>query len=103
MHYLLLYDVLPDYVQRRAAFREAHLALAWAAHDRGELLLGGAFEDAREGAALLFEGDTPAAAVAFATDDPYVFEGLVTRWRVLPWITVAGAGAARPLRPGRGA
>jgi hypothetical protein len=25
MHYLLLYDVVPDYVPRRAAFREAHL------------------------------------------------------------------------------
>jgi uncharacterized protein YciI len=99
VHYLLLYDVVPDYVARRAAFRDAHLALAWAAHDRGDLLLGGAFEDVREGAALLFTGASPAAAEAFAAADPYVLNGLVARWRVLPWLTVAGAGAARPLRP----
>lgn len=99
MHYLLLYEVVPDYMERRAAFREEHLALAWAAHDRGDLLLGGAFEDPREGAALLFTGTSPAAAEAFAAADPYVRNGLVARWRVLTWLTVAGAGAARPLRP----
>ena len=42
MHYLLLYDVVPDYVERRAALRAEHLALAQAAHARGELVLGGA-------------------------------------------------------------
>ncbi len=28
MHYLLFYDVGPDYVQRRAEFRSAHLQMA---------------------------------------------------------------------------
>ena len=41
-HFLLLYDVAPDYLARRAEFREAHLAKAWAAHARGDLVLGGA-------------------------------------------------------------
>ena len=39
MHYLLFYDVAPDYLARRGEFRAAHLALAWAAADRGELVL----------------------------------------------------------------
>lgn len=25
MHYFLMYDVVPDYVERRASFREEHL------------------------------------------------------------------------------
>lgn len=29
MHYLLFYDYAPDYLERRAQFREEHLALAW--------------------------------------------------------------------------
>ena len=103
MHYLLLYDVVADYAQRRAAFRGAHLAQAWAAHARGELVLGGAFAEASDGAALLFKGDSPAAAEGFARADPYVRQGLVTRWRVLPWLTVVGAEAAQPLGPGLGA
>ena len=94
MHYLLFYDVAPDYVERRAALRAEHLALARAAHARGELVLGGALADPVDGAVLLFRGDSPAAAEAFAAADPYVRHGLVTRWRVRPWTTVVGDGAA---------
>jgi hypothetical protein len=90
MHYLLFYDVVPDYVARRAAFRDAHLALARAAHARGELVLGGALADPVDGAVLLFRGDSPTAAEAFAAADPYVTNGLVTRWRVRAWTTVVG-------------
>ena len=99
MHYLLLYDVVSDYVERRAAFRDEHLALAWAAHARGELVLGGALADPVDGAVLLFSADSSAVAEAFAAADPYVRNGLVTRWRVREWLTVAGAGAVRPTRP----
>lgn len=94
MHYLLFYDVAPDYVERRTALRAEHLALARAAHGRGELVLGGALADPVDGAVLLFRGDSPAAAEAFAAADPYVRHGLVTRWRVRPWTTVVGDGAA---------
>jgi uncharacterized protein len=100
MHYLLIYDVADDYLERRAAFRAEHLALAWAAHERGELLLGGALADPVDGAVLLFTGDSSAAAEAFVAADPYVRNGLVKRWRVRRWTTVVGAGAASPVRPG---
>jgi len=98
MHYLLIYDVVPDYVERRAAFRNEHLSRAWEAHGRGELVLGGAFDDPVDGAVLLFRGDSPAAAEAFAERDPYVKNGLVTRWRVRAWKTVIGTDAATPVR-----
>ena len=94
MHYLLFYDVVPDYVARRAAYREEHLALGRAAHARGELVLGGALADPVDGAVLLFRGDSPAVAEAFALADPYVRHGLVTRWWVRPWTTVIGDGGA---------
>ena len=41
MYYLLFYDVVDDYVARRAALRSEHLALAEAARDRGDLVLEG--------------------------------------------------------------
>ena len=100
MHYLLLYDVVvPDYVERRAVFRDEHLSLAWQAHARGELLLAGALADPVDGAVLLFSSDSPAAAEAFAAADPYVRNGLVTKWRVRAWKTVVGETAATPVRP----
>ena len=99
MHYLLIYDVVPDYVNRRAAFRDEHLSLAWQAQERGDLVLGGALADPVDGAVLLFSGESPAAAEAFAAADPYVRNGLVTRWRVRAWTTVVGADAARQTHP----
>jgi hypothetical protein len=96
-HFLLLYDLAPDYLDRRAAFRNEHLALAWAQADAGTLLLGGAVGDA-ESALLLFTD--AAAAERFARADPYVANGLVTAWRVRPWATVVGRDASTPIRGG---
>lgn len=98
MHYLLTYDLVDDYLARRAQYRDAHLALAWQAADRGELLLAGALESPVDAAALLFEGESPAAAEAFAKADPYVVNGLVKAWRVRPWKTVVGNTASSPVR-----
>jgi uncharacterized protein len=98
MHYLLMYDLVSDYLERRAEYRDAHLKLAWAAAERGELLLAGALTEPTDGAVLLFEGDSPAAAEAFARADPYVFSGLVAGWRVCEWMTVVGERAAKPVR-----
>lgn len=100
MHYLLFYETAPDYLERRGEFRSAHLALAWAAHDRGELVLGGALADPVDGAILLFCGDSAEVAERFAREDPYVRNGLVRHWSVRPWTTVVGTGASTPVRPG---
>jgi hypothetical protein len=99
MHYLLFYTTAPDYLQRRPAYRDEHLALAWKAHDRGELVLGGALAEPVDGAVLLFQGDSPEVAERFAATDPYVRNGLVADWKVRPWATVVGAEAAIPVRP----
>ena len=99
MHYLLFYEVTPDYLQRRAEFRERHLALARDAVARGELVLGGALANPADRAVLLFKGASPAAAEAFAASDPYVQNGLVQRWYVREWTTVVGAGAEAPVKP----
>jgi uncharacterized protein len=97
VHYLLLYDVVDNYVERRMPFRNEHLAHARAAVERGELILGGALANPADGAVLVFTGTSPTAAERFAAEDPYVRNGLVTRWRVREWTTVVGPLAALPL------
>jgi uncharacterized protein len=99
MHFLLFYEAGEDYVARRAEFRSAHLELAWAASERGELILGGALADPVDGALLLFKADSPAVVESFARVDPYVTSGLVKRWYVRRWNTVVGDIAATPVRP----
>ena len=100
MHYLLIYDLSPDYLERRGQFRNEHLKLAWDASTRGELVLGGALADPADNAVLLFKGDSPEAAERFVAADPYVKNGLVARWRVRPWTTVVGETASSPVRAG---
>ena len=96
-HYLLIYDVVEDYSERRLPLRGEHLAHAQRAQAAGELLLGGALVDPIDGAVLLFQSESSAAAEDFAAADPYVLHGLVTRWRVREWATVVGDCAAVPL------
>lgn len=98
-HFLLFYDVAPDYLERRAQFRSTHLGYAWEAHARGELVVAGALADPADGAVLLFQGEDASGASAFAKADPYVTNGLVTEWRVREWTTVIGDLAASPVRP----
>jgi uncharacterized protein YciI len=99
MHYLLMYETAPDYLERRPAFRNEHLALAWQAHARGELVLAGALAEPVDGAVFLFQAPSPAPAEAFAAADPYVKNGLIKSWRVRPWTTVVGETASTPIRP----
>ncbi len=99
MHYFLWYELTPEYLARRGQFRAEHLALAWQAVERGELVLGGAVGDPVDAALLLFKGASPDAAERFARADPYVKNGLIARWRVRPWTTVVGPDAATPVKP----
>ena len=87
---LLLYEYVEDYVERRAPFRQAHLALAQQAHERGELVMAGALADSPPGAVFVFSVDDASAVDAFVAADPYVSGGVVTSWRVRPWNVVVG-------------
>lgn len=98
MHYLLFYEFVPDYVERRAEFRAHHLQLAWESQARGELILAGAFANPVDGATLLFKCDSHEIPERFVAADPYVLSGLVTSWRIREWTTVVGKDAANPVR-----
>ncbi len=99
MHFLLCYDLAPDYLERRGEFRDAHLKLAWEAQERGEIIVAGALSDPADMAVLMFCGESPEVAERFARADPYVTHGLVTGYRVRQWNTVVGEAAFTPVRP----
>lgn len=98
MHFLMLYDLSPDYLARRGEFRAEHLRLAWESNARGELVLGGALADPADVAVLLFKCDSPDVPDRFAAADPYVRNGLVTKHTIRPWTTVVGELATNPVR-----
>jgi len=88
-YFALQYDVVPDHLTRRAPFRDAHIALAREAEARGALVMAGALSDPL-GALLVFRADDDTCVRAFVSADPYVTEGLVTRWLFRPWAVVIG-------------
>ena len=95
-YYALLYEkVIDDFIARRAVYRDEHLRLAREAEARGELLLAGAFANPPDGALLIFQADDASTAEAFAQNDPYVKNGLVTRWKVRSWSVVIGGEVSR--------
>lgn len=89
-YFVLIYDVIDDYVARRAAFREDHLGYSRAAQSRGELILGGVLTDPVDKALLIFRTQNAAVVEDFARHDPYIINGLVKKWTVRPWTVAIG-------------
>jgi uncharacterized protein YciI len=79
---------VPDILERRAPYREEHLARIASAKADGRIVMAGPLGDPPTGALIVFGEDGAAAAEAFAGADPYVEAGLVTEWRVEPWKVV---------------
>ncbi len=86
--WLLLYDVVPDYLERRGMYRQHHLGLVRDAHARGELVLAGAYSEPADGAVLVWQTADKGPIERFVASDPYVKNGIVTRWRIRPWTEV---------------
>ena len=88
-YFVLTYNVVDDFLNKRTPFRPAHLQEVRAAHQRGELVMAGALGDPAE-ALLVFRVRDQSAVETFATNDPYVKSGLVKAWKVRPWTVVVG-------------
>ncbi|HEX6718072.1 MAG TPA: YciI-like protein [Pyrinomonadaceae bacterium] len=99
MHFVLFYDIVGNFAEKRTPYRAEHLANVRTSHAAGKLILAGALTDPVDGAMLVFRGPTAQAAEEFAKTDPYVTSGLVTKWRVREWTTVIGDGATMPSVP----
>jgi len=102
-YHALFYHVVENFVERRAPFRQLHLAHAQRALQHHGLLFGGALAEPADTALIVFRGDSPDAARTFAESDPYVLNGLVQRWEVRPWNVVVGELCDLPVAPQGGA
>lgn len=90
MYYILFYKTVEDYLEKREAFRDEHLAMAEQARNSGSLIMAGALADPADGAVLIFKGASAEVAENFAANDPYVKNGLIVDWNVRPWSVVIG-------------
>jgi uncharacterized protein YciI len=89
-YYVLIYQLVDDYITRRAQFREEHLRLAKESNHRGEMILAGAFSDPPDKALLIFRVADKSIIEDFIKKDPYVKNGLIAKWEIRPWTVVIG-------------
>lgn len=90
VYYALFHDYVPGILERRGPFRPGHLDLVRAHHERGELLMAGAWGEPVDGALFIFKADGPETIEAFVESDPYVKNGLVVAHRIRQWNVVTG-------------
>ncbi len=91
MYFIVFYDYVENVIERRAPYREAHLSLVREYVDRGDVVLGGAFADPADGAAIVFKVENRSIVEEFVKADPYVVNNLVTGWRIREWTVVVGS------------
>jgi uncharacterized protein len=87
--HILFYEYVPDVVERRAPHREGHLALIRRWYDEGRIVIAGGLGDPPHAGLIVLRVEDPqAAAEEFVAEDPYQPAGLVTSWRVEPFLNV---------------
>lgn len=91
MYFILFYNTVDGYVEKRVPFRQLHLKYAEESVARGELILGGALNNPVDRAVLVFKADSPEIAEKFARSDPYVLNGLIKDWEVREWNVAIGS------------
>jgi uncharacterized protein YciI len=84
----LFYDYVENALEARKPHREAHLALIEEYAADGRITTAGALGDPPHGGLFLFPGEDPTVPERFASEDPYVANGVVTDWRVEPLAVV---------------
>jgi uncharacterized protein len=85
---ILFYDYVEGIAEKRTPHRDGHLGLLRELHEDGRVKMAGAYSDPLDGAAIVFSDRQ--SAEEFAERDPYVLNGLVTRWWVRDWSVVIG-------------
>jgi uncharacterized protein len=83
MKVLMFYEMAPNGMAKAMENFPAHRARLEAFHARGVLLGAGPLGNPPEGALGMFT--TRAAAEEFVAGDPFVLNGVVSKWRLVEW------------------
>ncbi len=81
--YVLFYESSDDVLSKAPLYIAEHRARWQEFHEKGLLLMVGPFANPRDGAMGIFT--TRESAERFADGDPFVVNGVVSRWRVEEW------------------
>jgi len=83
MKVVMFYEVAPEGLSKAKANIEAHRARLNEFHSKGVLLMAGPFANPAEGALGIFTSKKDAEE--FIQGDPFVINGVVSKWRLVEW------------------
>jgi len=88
--YVLHYDYVENALEKRAPYREGHLAVLGKQVQNGNVIISGALDHPPTGALIIFRNLTPKDIEEIVQQDPYVINGIVTKYTIKPFIAVIG-------------
>jgi uncharacterized protein YciI len=88
--YLLKYDYVENGAEKRKLYREAHSAHLQKQVNNGNIILAGIVDYLPTGAVLVFRNLTPNDIEQYAKQDPFVINGIVTKYTIKPYLAVTG-------------
>ncbi len=77
-------------LEKRAPYREAHIAHMKKQLETGNVILAGVIDHPPTGALITFRNLKPNDIEQIAQQDPYFINGIVTKYTIKPYIAVAG-------------
>jgi uncharacterized protein YciI len=83
MKYVMFYEIAPDGMPKAMANFPAHSSRLQEFHQAGTLLMAGPYGNPPLGAIAIF--NTREAADAFASGDPFIINGVVSKHTVHEW------------------
>ena len=88
--YVLQYEFVENVLEKRAPFREGHLAIFRKQVQDGNLVIGGVVDHPPKSSVAIFRHLTPEDIEQMVQQDPYGMNGIVTKYTIKPYIAVAG-------------
>ena len=88
--YILQYDYVPDALEKRMPYREAHLAFIGKHVENGNVILGGAIDNPPTGGLIILRHLSVQNVEQLARQDPYVINGIVKQYTIKPYMAVVG-------------
>lgn len=80
-----------DVAEKRAPYREAHLAHLRGLHEKGTVLLGGALVDPMDAGLLIVRAESKEEVEKLIAEDAYARNGIWTKIEVREWNVVVGS------------
>jgi len=92
--YAVIFTFVPNAMERRKPYREAHLKHFNELRDAGKIIMAGPWADTYDGGLILFRAESQTEVEAIIQDDPYYQADLWPEIHIREWNVVLSSQSA---------